>query len=116
MLLFYAIMLFLTIFARSIHNSQIPNVTITRMKKIEINGVMDYVIPISSYHNGNVFVIETVEKHGENYLFARSIPVEAGERKEEYIIIKSGLERWHKIIKNSDREFKNGDEIAISSP
>lgn len=112
MLLFYLFMLFLTIFSRTIHNYCIPNVTITRLKQVEIDGEKEYAIPVKTYHNGNVFIVEVKVKNGENRSFAKMISVETEKQDKNYIVV-NGLERWDKIIENSDKTLNDGDEIYI---
>lgn len=114
MLLFYFFMLFLTIFGRTIHNHWIPNVVITRLKRVEIDGEKQYAIPVNAYHNGSVFIVEVKVKNGENRSFAKMVSVEAKDQNKNYVVV-NGLERWDKIIQSSNKTLTDGDEIFIKN-
>lgn len=114
MLLFYFFILFLTMFARTIHSHWIPNVVITRLKRVEIDGEKQYAIPVKAYHNGNVFIVEVKVKNGENRSFAKMVSVEAKEQDKNYVVV-NGLERWDKIIQSSNKTLIDGDEIFIKN-
>lgn len=114
MLIFYFIMIILTVSARAIHYRQIPNVVITRLKRVEINGKSGYAIPFEAYENGSVFIVRFGMKGGEKRSFVLKTDVMAGETDGNDILIESGLQRWDRIICQSDRKLSSGDEVYIS--
>lgn len=114
MLIFYSVMIFLTLSARAIHYRQIADVTITRLKRVEINGRSGYAVPLEAYENGSVFIVGAGMKGGEKRSFALQVDVAAGEDDGEYIFIESGLQRWDRVICWSDRNLKSGDEVYVS--
>lgn len=119
-------MLILTISARSIHNSQIPNVTVKRLTQDDfaINSTLTsgeevtahqkrLAIPKSIIDSGEVYIITRIYINGEERNAARLVSPQIGTSNEESYEVTGGIDRRDLIIIESNKKIKDGDEVFI---
>lgn len=127
-IIFFLIMLILTISARDIHNSQIPNVTVKRLTQEDFafisilkNGEevttreKRLAIPKSIIDSGEVYVITRTIINGEERDAARLVFPQIGVENEEFYEVIAGVDRRDLVIFDSNKKLKDGDEVFIKS-
>lgn len=113
--LFFAAMAALTITARSIHESMIPNVTAKRLSR-EIFGdsyVRKLAAPKALTESGEVFVITVRVVNGEKRNFAQKVQLAFGAENEAFYEITGGMMGNELVIFESDRDIHDGDEVFV---
>lgn len=125
-ILFFAAMLFLTLFAEKIHTASLPKVTAARPERrsfpyefIDANGerhtgsIEKNAVPRSMLESG-VFVIYSAEKNGTKRDFVRLVDkLQTGEEADGYIEVVSGITIVDKIAFSADGKLFNGCEVTI---
>lgn len=125
-ILFFAAMLFLTLFAEKIHTASLPKVIAARPERrpfpyefTDENGerhtgsIEKNAVPRSMIESG-VFVIYSAEKNGTKRDFVRLVDeIETGEEADGYIEVISGITFVDKIAFTADGILFNGCEITI---
>lgn len=123
--LFFAAMLFLTLFAEKIHENSLPKVIASRPEQrlfpyeyTDENGdsqtgsIEKIAVPDSMLESG-VFVIYSAEKNGTKRNFVRLAPVQAGEERDGYVEVVSGIMFSDRIVMESSEELFDGAEVAV---
>ncbi len=124
-ILFFAGMLFLTLFSEQMHNASLPKVTAARPEQrlfpyeyTDENGetrtgsMEKIAVPETMLENG-VFVVYSAEKNGTKRNFVRLAPVQAGEIQDGYAGIVSGLMSSDRIVIDSSVELSDGAEVSV---
>ncbi len=126
-LLFYGAMLFLTIFAKNIHNARLPQVTAERLGKQHFSYTFTsegYTtkrtsslpsLPKELVDTNRIFVLETKETDDFTYYYARKASVSIDKSKEnaDYYAIADGLDSRAMIIVSGYEKLNDGDEIFL---
>ncbi len=122
---FFSAMLFLSIFAESIHNADLPKVTaerpVTRLFSESITDENGETISFSTEKivltreqlGHDVFVLYTAVKNGTERTLVRKIVVITGAEKDGYVEILSGLMPHEKVVVSSTAELYDGCEVTI---
>lgn len=123
--LFYAFMLFLSIFAREIHNAQLAHVKTERAtiatfsyEYIDENGIKSemtktaYAIK-NEVAEKDVYIIYKAEKNEEMRYFVRIAKLQTGLKNDEYTEIISGIVPREKIVTESNKALHDGDEVVL---
>ena len=125
---FFVIMLILTFSARAIHNSMIPNVKIRRLTRekfehetiledgvtVITQSMFEYAISKDLYDSGNIYIITTGEKNGDERTFAKAFEIEIGHENEDYYEVKNRLlDNKLRFIIYSSESINDGDEVFV---
>ena len=123
--IFFAAMLFLTLFAEKIHENSLPQATAARPERqlfpyefTDENGVTymgsaeKIAVPKSMLENG-VFVIYSAEKNGTKRNFVRLAEVRTGEENGDYVEVVSGIGFTDRIAVESTGTLYDGCEVNI---
>lgn len=126
-LLFFASMLFLTIFAEAIHISLLPKVTAARPENksfpfeytaedgtTSTGRISKPALPKTVVENG-VYVLYSYDINGTKRDCVRFTVVETGAESEGYFEIVSGLNVFDKVVLDSDGELFDGCEVNVIS-
>ena len=121
---FFAGMLFLTVFARDIHNSALPHVTASRVQQAQFpfeytdeNGntfvgtESKLAVTTEQYEQG-VYILYKDEKNGEMRDYIRRANIEAGREHDRYVEVVSGLTFGDRIVVDSDRVLCEGEVVS----
>ena len=121
---FFAGMLFLTVFARDIHNSALPHVTASRVQQAQFpfeytdeNGntfvgtESKLAVTTEQYEQG-VYILYKDEKNGEMRNFIRHAYIVAGREHDGYVEVVSGLTFGDRIVVDSDRLLREGEVVS----
>ncbi len=124
-IIFFAAMLFLTIFADQIHNSFLPKVTVSRPKQksfpfeytdqdgnTQTGSAQKNALP-ESMLGQDIYVIYTAEKNGTVRSFVRCVAVETGQMANGYAEVISGVDFDDKIVIESSGELTDGGEVLV---
>jgi hypothetical protein len=116
-ILFFSLMLILTISARSIHHSQIPNVKVKRLTMEDFSGGSwtdkRPAIPKNIIEKGEVYIIANIYINGEERKAARLVYPQLGAENKEYYEVTGGLDRRDLLIVDSSKELNDGVEVYI---
>lgn len=123
--IFFAAMLFLTVFARDIHNSSLPHVTASRVRQeqfpfeyMDENGntfvgtESKLAVTKEQYEQG-VYVLYKDEKNGEMRDFIRRVNIETGRENYGYIEVVSGISPNERIVAEYTGDLFDGCEVLI---
>jgi len=123
--IFFAGMLFLTLFAERIHNAALPQVSLARPEPrlfpreyIDENGENatglseKLAVPEALVESG-VYVTYSAEKNGTKRDFVQRVEVQFGEKLDGYVEIVSGLSFSDRIVIGSTGELISGSEVYI---
>lgn len=127
--LFYAVMLFLTLIARPVHNVALPKVTIGRLEgqrfqRNETNDQTDTVaigdfaigIPKNLYENGSVYILSKEIMNGEERDIAREVKnMEIGRFNENYYEIIKGISGLDLVILTGGEFIEDGQEVYVEN-
>ena len=125
--LFFSLMIFLTILARDIHNRMIPNVTVGRLTKedFELERTLEdgTIIPITKqciavpkhmYDNDFLYIIVPGEKNGDQRTFVRKISLQVGAQNDKYYEITDPFfDMSQSFIMESNKEIQDGIEVYV---
>ena len=121
---FFAGMLFLTVFARDIHNSALPHVTASRVQQAQFPfeytdengntfvGTESKLAVTSEQFKQGVYILYKDEKNGEMRNFIRRANIEAGRKHDGYVEVVSGLTFGDRIVVDSDRLLREGEVVS----
>ena len=122
---FFAAMLFLTAFARDIHNSALPHVTASRLKQeqfpfeyTDVNGntftgTESKLAVTKEQLKQGVYVLHKKEKNGETRDFIRLAEIETGRENNGYIEIVSGVSYNERIVSEYTGDLYDGCEVVV---
>ena len=123
--LFFAGMLFLTLFAEQMHNASLPKVTVSHPEQkpfhyeyTDENGkpqtgyAQKLAVPETMPKNG-VYILYYAEKNGTKRSFVRKAPVQTGEEQDGYVEIVSGLMFSDRIVVESTETLYDGCEVTV---
>lgn len=122
---FFAGMLFLSLFAESIHNASLPQVTVSRPEKRlfpftytdengeERQGVSEKISVSAQMLQNGVYAVYSTEKNGTERRFVRLIQLETGEENDGYFEVVSGLGFSEKIVTSHTGELYDGCEVVL---
>ncbi len=123
--LFFAGMLFLTLFAERIHNAALPQVSSARPEPRmfpreytdengeTVTGLSEKLAVPESLAESGVYVIYSAEKNGTKRNFVQLAEVQFGEKFDGYVEIVSGLSFSDRIVTGSTGELFSGSEVYI---
>ena len=125
-IIFFAGMLFLTLFAEKIHESSLPNVTAARPEQklfpyeyTDENGepqtgsIQKIAVSKSMLEDG-VYVVYSAEKNGTKRDFVRLVPVQTGEERDGYVEVVSGIMFSDRIVTDSSGKLYDGAEVRVN--
>ncbi len=124
--LFFSIMLFLSLFAEKIHNASLPKVTVSRPETYifeetytDENGeTYTFYTEKSALSKeqleNDIYVMYSDEKNGTKRHFVRLTQVVTGIEKDGYFEIISGINYGEKIVISSTAELYDGAEVTIA--
>ena len=120
---FFAAMLFLSLFARKLHESSLPRVTAAypgryafqyefadENGEIHISYEEKTAVPRSIAEHG-IFVIYSAERNGTKRYFVRLADAQTGAEADGYVEVVSGLAPFDKIAAESSGELFDGCEV-----
>ena len=122
---FLAAMLFLTAFARDIHNSSLPHVTASRLKQEQFpfeytdengntfTGTESKLAVTKEQLKQGVYVLHKKEKNGETRDFIRLAEIETGRENNGYIEIVSGVSYNERIVTDYTGDLYDGCEVVV---
>ncbi len=123
--IFFAGMLFLTLFAERIHNAALPQVSSARPEPRlflreyiaengeNATGLSEKLAVPESLAESGVYVIYSAEKNGTKRNFVLLAEVQFGEKLDGYVEIVSGLSFSDRIVTGSTGELVSGSEVYI---
>lgn len=122
---FFTAMLFLSLFAREIHNSSLPHVTASRVQQAQFpfeytdeNGNTFFgteskpAVTKEQYEHG-IFVLYSSEKNGDMRDFIRRADIEAGREHDGYVEVVSGISPNERIVVEYTGYLYDGCEVII---
>lgn len=124
-MIFYVGMLILTFTARSIHERELPHVTVGYLEQrlfpseyIDENGEMreglQSRLAISKeLMEKTVFVVYQGRKNGEERDFVREVRLVTGAEADGYMEVISGIGYNEKVVVNTSAELTDGAEVVI---
>lgn len=122
---FLAAMLFLTAFARDIHNSSLPQVTASRLKQEQFpfeyrddngntfTGTESKLAVTKEQLKQGVYVLRKKEKNGETRDYIRLAEIETGRENNGYIEIVSGVSYNERIVSEYTGDLYDGCEVVV---
>lgn len=122
---FFSGMLFLTLFAREIHNNSLPHVTVSRLKQEQFpfeytdengntfTGTESKLAVTKEQLKQGVYVLHKKEKNGETRDFIRLAKIETGRENNGYIEIVSGVSYNERIVSECTVELYDGCEVVV---
>lgn len=122
---FLAAMLFLTAFARDIHNSSLPHVTASRLKQEQFpfeytdengntfTGTESKLAVTKEQYEQGIYVLHKKEKNGETRDYIRLAEIETGRENNEYIEIVSGVSYNERIVAEYTGKLYDGCEVVV---
>lgn len=123
--LFFSGMIFFTLFAESIHNAFLPEVTAARPEKrlfsfeyVDENGKFqsgsseNIAVPSEMLEN-DIYIIYLAEKNGTKRFFVRLAPVQTGKESDGYTEIVSGIVFSDRIVISTTKELFDGCEVIV---
>lgn len=123
--IFLAAMLFLTAFARDIHNSSLPHVTASRLKQEQFpfeytdengntfTGTESKLAITKEQYEQGIYVLHKKEKNGETRDYIRLAKIETGRKNNGYIEIVSGISYNERIVSEYTGKLYDGCEVVV---
>ncbi len=123
--IFFTTMLFLSLFAEQIHNSGLPEVTVSRPETrtfeesyTDENGetytfYTEKTALSKEQLEKGVYVLYFAEKNGTKRSFVRLTQVVTGAENDGYFEIISGINYGEKIVTSSTTELYDGAEVVV---
>lgn len=124
-IIFFAAMLFLTLFAEKIHENSLPKVTAARPERqlfpyeftdekgeTRTGSTEKIAVPKTMLDSG-VYVLYSAEKNGTKRNFVRLAEIQTGEEKGEYVEVVSGIGFADRIAAESTGKLYDGCEVNI---
>ena len=124
---FFAGMLFLTAFAREIHNSALPHVTASRVQRAQFPfeytdengntfvGAESKLAVTKEQLERGVYVLYKAEKNGETRDFIRRADIEAGRENGGFVEVMAGIMPNEKIVAEYTGDLYDGCEVVVVS-
>lgn len=126
-LLFYGTMLLLTLFAKDIHNTRLPQITAERPGKQKFTYSFtfeDYTttrtgsytaLPKAMVDSGQVFTLKSVVEDDFTYYYAEQVSVIIDETKSnpDYYAISEGLDSRDIVIMTGYETLSDGNEVCL---
>lgn len=126
-LLFYGIMLFLSVSAKNIHYARLPQVTASSIQKqsFTYSYTTDYgtiqqtklcaALPKDMVDSGQVFIITTDSRDDFIYYYAQrvSVVIDAEKENADYYAIASGIAGRDLVILSGYEDLEDGDEVYL---
>ncbi len=121
---FLLVMIFLTIFAESIHLAALPKVTAARPKtfmfEMSVTGADGNPMTVYSERTAltkeqleeGVYILYKADKNGTERTFVRSATLQTGAEQDGYIEIVSGLMSTDRMVISADSELYDGCEVV----
>lgn len=122
---FFAVMLFLTVFARDIHNSALPHITASRVQQAQFPfeytdengntfvGTESKLAVTTEQYKQGVYILYKDEKNGEMRDFIRRADIETGREQDGYVEIVSGITHNERIVMEYTGYLYDGCEVVI---
>ena len=122
---FFAVMLFLTVFARDIHNSALPHITASRVQQAQFPfeytdengntfvGTESKLAVTTEQYKQGVYILYKDEKNGEMRDFTRRADIETGREQDGYVEIVSGITHNERIVMEYTGYLYDGCEVVI---
>ena len=122
---FFAAMLFLTAFARDIHNSSLPQVTASRLKQEQFpfeyrddngntfTGTESKLAVTKEQLEQGVYVLYKTEKNGETRDFIRRTEIVGGREQDGYVEVVAGLSPNERIVTDYTGDLYDGCEVVV---
>jgi hypothetical protein len=124
---FFAAMLFLTVFAEDIHTAALPVVSVQRPEQktfpveytsedgTTATGTQTAVAVSEALLESGVYVIYTAKKNGTERTFVRKAEIAAGEEKDGYFEVLSGLTYLDQIVTSDTADLYDGCEVRVEA-
>lgn len=126
-LLFYGVMLLLTLTAKDIHNARLPQVTAGRPEKqffsytdtMEGNAIERTIsctaLPKDMVDSGKIFILQTITKGDFTYYYAQQcfVTIDTEKQHTDYYAISNGIDSWDTIILTGYENLQNDDEVFL---
>jgi hypothetical protein len=120
-------MFVLTVSARDIRNSMLPNVTARRLTQEEfeftytVEGYEEefaatkraLAIPKELYDRGEIFILTVVVVNGERRDAVRQVFPQIGAENEDFYEVTSGIDRSDFVVFDSSKKLENGAEVFV---
>jgi hypothetical protein len=122
---FFAAMLFFTAFAEGIHTAALPVVSVQRPEQktfpveytsedgTTATGTQTAVAVSETLLESGVYVIYTAKKNGTERTFVRKAEIAAGEEKDGYFEVLSGLTYLDQIVTSDTADLYDGCEVRL---
>ena len=123
--IFFAGMLFLTVFAREIHNSALPHVTASRVQRAQFSfeftdesgeifvGTESKLAITKEQYEQGVYVLYKAEKNGEVRDFIRRAEIVGGREQDGYVEVVAGLSPNERIVTDYTGKLYDGCEVVV---
>ena len=123
--LFFAVMLFLTVSARAIHNFSLPQVTAGRLSSVQFpfeytdeegnvkTGTKSTLAISTDLLGREVFILTQREKNSDMRYYVRLAKIETGAEYNDFTEVLSGIRYGEKVVVSSDTELYDGCEVNI---
>lgn len=126
--IFFSIMLFLTIFAEQIHNESLAKVVVSRPEQkpfpfeytdengnIQTGSVQKNALP-ESMLGQDIYVVYTADKNGTVRNFVRCVTVQTGKKANGFVEIISGIDFTDRMVTESSDNLYDGCEVVLLGP
>lgn len=126
--IFFSIMLFLTIFAEQIHNESLAKVVVSRPEQkpfpfeytdengnIQTGSVQKNALP-ESMLGQDIYVVYTANKNGTVRNFVRCVTVQTGKKANGFVEIISGIDFTDRMVTESSDNLYDGCEVVLLGP
>ena len=122
---FFAAMLFLTAFARDIHNGALPRVTASRVQRAQFPfeytdengntfvGTESKLSVTKEQLEQGVYVLYKAEKNGEPRDFIRRAEIVGGREQDGYVEVVAGLSPNERIVTDYTGDLYDGCEVVV---
>lgn len=124
-IIFFSLMLILTLFAEQMHRLSLPKVTVSPPEhksfsyeytdengNVQTSSVQKIALP-KSLCGQDVYVIYTAEKNGTKRSFVKLVNVETGDEREGYVEVISGINSADRIVMESSLDLFDGCEVVV---
>lgn len=126
--IFFSIMLFLTIFAEQIHNESLAKVVVSLPEQkpfpfeytdengnIQTGSVQKNALP-ESMLGQDIYVVYTADKNGTVRNFVRCVTVQTGKKANGFVEIISGIDFTDRMATESSDNLYDGCEVVLLGP
>lgn len=114
MFLYFGVMLFLTLFAETIHENSLIKVEASFVKlETDSDGQTSCFLSEDICRNGKIYVLREEIRNGLERTVVREVPVRVIKQEGMQCRVSGEIQSWDKIIVWSSREIKDGDEVFV---